>query len=247
MNKKRLNWVTFGFAALALLVVGMMLMDTIRRPGEITLPDTDEVSDQTTEDADRTEDALKVIGISPDTVQAAIATLSRPDAYQRVVTVEQFWNGGSAAYETTVTVSDPWTRTDRTMPDGRVRHTVIGSETVYVWYNNERNVYSGPVGEITADHEQAIPTYEMILDLPADQITTADYRDFSDTHCIYVEAVSSDEHTLRYWVSVDSGLLVAAEKLIQDETVYRMGALRVELTEPSADAFALTDGTVLNG
>ena len=84
MNKKRLNWVTFGFAALALLVVGMMLMDTIRRPGEITLPHTDAVSDQMTEDADRTEDALKVIGISPDTVQAAIATLSRPDAYQRV-------------------------------------------------------------------------------------------------------------------------------------------------------------------
>lgn len=247
MNKKRLNWATFGFAALALLVVGMMLMNTIRRPGEITLPDTDPVSDQMTEDSDRTEDTLTVIEISPDTVQAAIATLARPDVYQRVVTVEQFWSGGSAAYETTVTVSDPWTRTDRTMPDGRVRHTITGSETVYVWYNNEKDLYSGPVGEVTADHEQAIPTYEKILDLSTDQIVAADYRDFSGIHCIYVEAVSAEDadDTLRYWVSVDSGLLVAAEMLIQGETVYRMSALSVDLTEPAAAAFTLPNQTVL--
>ena len=43
MNRKHLNWMTVGFAALALLVIGMMLMNTIRRPGEIILPDTDAV------------------------------------------------------------------------------------------------------------------------------------------------------------------------------------------------------------
>lgn len=245
MKKHRLNWVTIGFAALALLVVVMMVMNTIRGPGEIRLPDTETVPDQSEESADRTEDALKVIGITPDTVQAAIATLERPDSYQRTVTVEQFWTGGSAAYETAVAVSGEWTRTDRTMPDGRVRHTIIGSETVYVWYNSERDIYSGPVGEISADNEQAIPTYETILDLPADQIITADYRDFSGIHCIYVEAESSDEYTLRYWVSVDSGLLVAAEKLIRDEAVYRMAALTADLTEPSAEMFTLPNGTVL--
>lgn len=245
MKKKHLNWVTVGFAALALLVVAMMLMNTIRRPTVITLPDTDTAPDQTVEDPDRTEGGLTVIGISPDTVQAAIATLARPDAYQRTVTVEQFWTGGSAAYEITVTVRNPWTRTDRTMPDGRVRHSVIGPETAYVWYNNEREIFSGPTGEISADNEQSIPTYETVLDLPADQIVQADYRDFSGIHCIYVEAVSPDEHTLRYWVSVDSGLLVAAEKMIGDETVYRMGALTVDQTEPAAEIFTLPNGDIL--
>ena len=91
MKKHHLNWVTIGFAALALLVVVMMVMNTIRGPGEIRLPDTETVPDQSEESADRTEDALKVIGITPDTVQAAIATLERPDSYQRTVTVEQFW------------------------------------------------------------------------------------------------------------------------------------------------------------
>lgn len=246
MNKKHLNWVTIGFAALALLVVGMMVMNTLRRPGEIRLPDTDAVPDQTVEDPDRTEGVLTVVEIDPDTVQAAIATLNRPSEYQRMITVEQFWTGGSATYETTVNVKESWTRTDRTMPDGRVRHTIIGPETTYVWYNNEQNVYSGPTGEVSADNEQSIPTYETILDLPADRITTADYRNFSDSYCIYVEAALDDEHTLRYWVSVESGLLVAAEKLIREETVYRMAASSADLTEPAAEFFILPDGTALN-
>lgn len=246
MNKKHLNWITIAFSALMLLVVSMMLMSTFRRPGEIKLPDTDTSADQTVENPDKNNSALTVIEITPETVQTAIATLSRPDAYQRTITVEQFWAGGSGTYETMVTVSGPWTRTDRTMSDGRVRHCITGSETVYIWYNSEKKLYSGPVGEISSDNEQSIPTYENILDLPTKQIVTADYRSFSDINCIYVEAISADDdHTLRYWVSVDSGLLVAAEKLIEGETIYRMGALDVELTEPAVRDFTLPDGTVL--
>ena len=242
MNKKHLNWITIAFSALLLLVIGMMLMNTFRRPGEIKLPDTDAAADQTVEDPAKNSAALTVIEITPKTVQTAIATL---DAYQRTITVEQFWTGGSATYETMVTVSGPWTRTDRTMSDGRVRHCITGAEAVYIWYNNEKELYSGPVGEISADNEQSIPTYENILDLPTEQIVTADYRSFSDINCIYVEASSPDDHTLRYWVSVDSGLLVAAEKLIQGATIYRMGALEVDFSEPAAKDFTLPDGTVL--
>lgn len=247
MDKKNFNWVTVAFAALTLLVVGMMLMNTLRGPGEIKLPDIDTATDSTTEESGSTDGSLTVIEVTPKTVQSAIATLNRPETYQRTITIEQFWTGGSGTYETTVTVSGPWTRTDRTLPDGRVRHCITGDETVYIWYNQESEVFSSAVGEITADNDQSIPTYETILDLPQEQIIAADYRNFSDLNCIYVEAVSPDAHTLRYWVSVDSGLLVAAEKLIENETVYRMGALEVDLSEPLAKSFTLPDGTVLIG
>lgn len=245
MDKKRLNWVTFGFTALALLVVAMMLMDTIRSPGEIKLPDVETASDQTAENPDQTTAALTVIAITPDTVQSAIATLTRPTVYQRTVTVEQFWSGGSGSYDTTVTVNGPWTRTDRVMPDGRVRHCISGADEVYIWYNNERNVYTAPVGDVSADNEQSIPTYEAILDLQPEQIVVSDYRTFSDLNCIYVEAVFPDDYTLRYWVSVDTGLLVAAEKLFNSDTIYRMGALTVDQTDSSPNSFTLPDGTKL--
>jgi hypothetical protein len=159
--------------------------------------------------------------------------------------VEQFWNGSSGSYEITVTVSGDWTRTDRTMADGRVRHTITGPETAYVWYDQEQTVYTAPAGSISADNEQSIPTYEDLLELPTEQITAADYRTASSVNCIYVEAADGD-YSLRYWVSVDTGLLVAAEKLMGGERVYRMAAPNVEQTEPAAADFTLPDGTVLS-
>ena len=44
---------------------------------------------------------------------------------------------------------------------------------------------------------------------------------------------------------METGLLVAAEKLTGEETVYRMAALSVDLTEPTAEEFTLPDGTSL--
>lgn len=244
MDKRNLNWVTWSFVILTALVVGMMLMNTMRRPGDITLPDTTVKNDQIIDDSDKDNDALTVVKITPETVQAAIATLSRPESYRRTITLEQFWDNGSASYEITTTVNGAWTRTDRTMPDGRVRHCISGPDVVYIWYNNEQELYTGSPGEITADNEQSIPTYEEILELPQEEIVVADYRSVSDVNCIYVEAADIN-CTLRYWLSVESGLLVAAEKLLDEETVYRMGALTVDQTEASAADFTLPNGNQL--
>ena len=49
----------------------------------------------------------------------------------------------------------------------------------------------------------------------------------------------------RYWVSVDTGLLVAAEKLSGKETVYRMWQTAIDLVPVFTDEFTLPDGTVL--
>ena len=185
-----------------------------------------------------------MIEVTPSTVQAAIETLARPEVYRRTVTVEQFWSSGVGSYEVTVTVNGLWTRTDRTMPDGRARHTMTGPERVYVWYNNEENVYAGPVGAVSADAEQSIPTYEDILELPVEQIAAADYRTVSDVYCIYVETAENDAgYVLRYWVSVETGLLTMAEKLENGSAVYRMAALSVDQDGITEDSFRLPDGT----
>ena len=244
MDRRNLNWITWGFITGTVIVVVIMLMNTLQRPKHIVLPDTTITSDQIAEDPGTDGNALAVVEIAPETVQSAIATLSRPEAYRRTVTVEQFWSTGSGSYETTVTVSGGWTRMDRTMPDGRVRHSIIGPEETCVWYNNETAIYHSTVGGVSADNEQCIPTYEDILDLPVEAISTADYRVLSDIRCIYVEA-SEENSQLCYWVSVDTGLLVAAEKLMDGERVYRMEALTVDQTEPAATEFTLPDGTSL--
>lgn len=246
MDKRNLNWITWSFIVLTVLVVIVMLGSTLHRTSHITLPASDASTGQTAGDPSAGSDVLTVVEVTPETVQFAIETLARPEAYRRTATIEQFWSSGSGTYEITVTVSGPWTRTDRTMPDGRVRHTITDGGVTYIWYNSEETVYAAPAGDISADNEQSIPTYEDILELPVEEIVAADYRAISDLNCIYVETAETAEgYALRYWVSVDTGLLVAAEKLLDGEPVYRMGAPAVDQSAPAEAEFTLPDGTVL--
>lgn len=243
MDRRRLNWITWSFVGLTVLVLAMMLANTLRSPVEIVLPDTSGPQDSQEGNLDASGD-MAVVAVTPSTVQAAIATLDRPEAYRRTVSIEQIWSGGSGAYEVAETVRNGWTRTDRVMPDGQVRHAITGPDEVYIWYNSRNTVYHGASGEITADNELPIPTYEDILELDEERITAADYRELSGTACIYTEA-QTGAYTLRYWVSVETGLLVSAEKLENEETVYRMTAMTLDPAEPTAEEFTLPDGTVV--
>ena len=137
-------------------------------------------------------------------------------------------------------------RVDRTLADGQTRHVITDGTVSYIWYNEESDFHTGASVDISADAEQAIPTYEEILALPPETITQADYRTVSDVRCIYVETAEDEwGYTQRYWVSVDTGLLVVAERLYDGEPVYRMAALTVDQSIPSTYDFTLPDGTIL--
>lgn len=242
MDKRWRNRITVAFLAVTVLVIAAMLTGTLRRTSHITLPSGEPTPGQ----AVAPGEALTVVAVTPETVQIVIGTLSRPQEYRRTVTVEQLWRGGSGTYETAVAVSGGWTRTDRTLNSGRVRHALTDGETTHIWYDSEETVFTAPAGTISADDEQTIPTYEDILDLPAEAIAAADYRAISGVSCIYVEtAEDADGCVLRYWVSVETGLLAVSERLMEGEPVYRMAALSLE--PPRAEDFTLPDGTVLVG
>ena len=246
MDERKRNWITWLFVALTVAAVVLMLGNTLRRTTHITLPAAGSETEQGGGEQESGGTALTVVSVTPETVQTAIATLARPSAYRRTVTVEQIWSGGSGTTETVVSVRDGWTRTDRTLTGGQVRHTLTDGGTTYIWYNSEAGVFTVPAGDISPDDEQTVPTYEDVLELPVETIATADYRVISGVNCIYVEtAADEDGYVLRYWVSVDTGLLTAAEKLLDGESVYRMAALTVDQTLPPVSDFTLPDGRVL--
>ena len=244
MKNKRIRLISAAFVVLVVLVVALMFANTLQRPASIQLPEEPTAPGETAGDASAEDERLTVVSVTPETVQAAIATLSRPEVYRRQLSVQQFWSGGDGTVETTDTVKAPWTGADRTLADVRVRHTLTDGETTYIWYDRETAVYTAPAGDITADVEQSIPTYEDILDLPAARIAAADYQVISGVNCIYVETTADDAgYVLRYWVSLDSGLLVAAEKLLEEETVYRMWQTSEEFSPVIDREFTLPDGT----
>ena len=249
MDRRKLNWITWAVLALAVVILALMLGGSLSRTAHITLPSSEGPSrDPNTGDGGASSGSLTVVEITPETVQAAIRSLSRPEDYSRNMTVEYFWNGGSGKHELTTTVQGDWTRIDRALPDGRTRSSVTNGETTYIWYgyDSATEVYTAPAGEFSADVEQSIPTYEDILDLPVENIVLADYRPLDTLTCIYVETAEDEAgYSTRYWVSVENGLLVQAERLLGEETVYRMASLTADQSEPMPEDFTLPDGTVL--
>ena len=118
MEKRKISRVAMGFIVLVVLVIVLMFTNSLRRSSRITLPEEGNTAEQTEENTAAGDDALTVIAVTPETVQTAIETLHRPAQYSRTIRVEQVWSGGSGSFDTTVTVSGRWTRTDRTLSGG---------------------------------------------------------------------------------------------------------------------------------
>ena len=158
MDKRRLKFITWGFVLLTAVIVALMLMSNLRRSSRVELPDTENDA-QGSENVPTEGSALTVVEVRPETVQAAIETLHRPQAYRRSVTVEYLWNSDSGTAEMTTAVLNGWTRVDRTLADGQTRHVITDGTVSYIWYNEESDFHTGASADISADAEQAIPTY----------------------------------------------------------------------------------------
>lgn len=245
-RRKRNIVVTFIAVIIAVAILssfglGVFAPDTAK----IVLP-TEEPSASPGENED-----LVRVEVTPQTVQNVIATLRRPESYGRTVTIQDIWGEGTDGQGTTqaqVWVDGGWTRTDATWPGGTVRHSIVGDGQVWIWYNDGREVLTGPSDDTSADLEgQRIPSYETVLDLDPEAIGAAEYQALDNLGCIYVETVPDDSgHVECYWVDDDSGLLVKAEQLKDGQVVYRMTATALERPAPSDSSFTLPDGTVLH-
>ena len=232
-----------GVSILLMLVVLALAQRGLRDSGSIVLPAGQaEVGDGT---AGEGSEGLDVVKITPDTVQPAINTLSRPATYSRRQTVETFWSGGSGVSESQVSVSGGRTRIDTQLPDGSVRHTLVVGGSAAVWYDDETEWTVLSAEQFSADVAQRMLTYETVRDLPVEEIAEADYRDLDGVSCVYVATRADGEgYATCYWVSTVSGLLKRAERYWDGELVYRFTAEDTNMDAPGEEVFLLPDGTV---
>lgn len=243
MRGRRISPFGIAVGVLVLLVVAFVVRGSLLQTAHIVLPAEEDVSSPgATQDSESVR--LDRVEVTPATVQSAIAALARPENYSRSVTIRRYWSGGSAVATAQVQVLGAYSRCDLS-EGGTICHTVTDGVETALWYGDETSVYrAGAL--LSADAEQGIPTYESVLELETARIVAADYRLLDDLACIYVETdADALGYVERYYISVDTGLLVAAEKLCGDETVYAMSAPEVTLSAVTEDAFALPDGTAL--
>lgn len=188
------------------------------------------------------------VEVTPQTVQSVIATLERTDSYFRELTIETFWNEGGSSTLVQSWIDGDWSLSRRVLPSGVIRHDLVGSNTLYYWYDGSRQYMSAPADGLSSDLSQRLPTYETVLELDPATITSAGYELRGELPCVYVE-VTQEEFSMveRYWVSVDTGLLVSAETELDGQMTYRMTAYApITAPCPATASFALPDGTTLH-
>lgn len=250
MEQKNRWFITFSIIGLIFIAIlgsfgrSLFFLNT----PEVVLPESDspassDAASQPVQDSGQ----YQPVTVTPKTVQNVIATLSRTDSYSRDITLETFWSGGSSASTVQVWTDGGWTHSIQALPSGVVRHDLVGNDMVYYWYEGSQSWESAPADDRSADLAQRLPTYETVLQLDTDSISAAGYELREGVPCVYAEILLNDlSLSQRYWVSTDTGLLVAAETWHGEQLLYRMTALSPITTPcPSFASFSLPDGTVL--
>lgn len=241
--------------AVTILILGAILTSFGKtllsfNPPEVVLPSgpSDHSAASSSSDAASEDDPFQRVAVTPKTVQSVIATLDRSDSFYRELTVETFWGDRSTTTQVSSWTDGGWTHSRLVLPSGAIRHDLVDGKTLYYWYEGSSRYLTTDASKDAADLSQHIPTYETVLDLDTKSISDAGYDLRGDLPCVYVETEDPKLKLLtRFWVSVESGLLISAEQEQEGQLVYRMTSYGpAQYPCPSNASFALPDRTVLH-
>lgn len=183
--------------------------------------------------------------VTPETVQAVVGTLVRPDSYSRMLTVESFWSGGSQKWNVQVWQKNGASRILMQAADGsqEPKNVLASGSTVRIWYGADtQNAASYAVSDPElSDALQMLPTYENVLSLAPEQIEDAGYVRLNGAWRIMVSArEAATGYRMTYYISIETGLLEAAERRDGDTLLYRMTAGAPELAAPADSLFVFS-------
>jgi hypothetical protein len=254
MSSRRVRLITLTGIILIALIIGVSLLVSYlsRDVREIPLPGAS-ASSSPAENSDIPEDnGLEFVVVTKDNVQNVIATLNRPVSYTRSVLIENMYEGGmTPPYDIRASVYGGSTAMKISSPGISVnKNVVIAGDRLYIWYDGDKTPYVRPLespedGKRSSDEYQMMMSYEDILRLDKSSIKDAGYMEYGGGEkCIYVQYVTE---LLRYkvkcYISVESGLLIHAEKYDGDKLIYKMTTSDFSPSEPDLSVFELPDGT----
>jgi len=209
----------------------------------------------TTEDGNGVPDnPASLVEITPDNVQNVIATLARIETYSRTIAQTRYWSNGT---ESAVSEAQIWvTPYALRIAWEHGENIILTADYFHIWFENRphqsRPVTVGLGGSLSQilDEFQGIPSYETVLELDPAQIMEAGYVlkniDGVYEYCIYLVFESGIlGYVDRYYISLNSGLLLAMYTLDGDIPIFRMETVHFSSEAPPNSAFTLPDGTAV--
>ena len=194
----------------------------------------------TTAGTSASPDSPETLAVTPETVQAVIATLHRAESYYRMLTVSDFWSGGSRSRSIEV-----WAQGDmlrliiRTEGERTLEHILLKGGRRYLWYSDAGGVFRGEARDGDFDAFQTILTYEKVLSLPVSDILDARYEEYEGIPCISVRFRSGElGYESECYIDPSTGLLMGESCYDGDFLVYSMHSSEPTLASPDDMMFA---------
>lgn len=238
------EWLLYLLAALGILALAFLSLRLgwfDRETAPVLLPETTS-SPHDGEGASGTG-SLVSVSVTPETVQAVIATLARPDSYSRQLRVESRWEDGSRVW-----LVDTWQKGAssriRIRPEdgkGVEKNILTRDGELTIWYGDSEETFRREAdGLVSADALQMIPTYEDVLALEPERIEAAGYVQQGDAWRIMVAAREEQTgYVTSYYISIETGLLESAERRDGERLIYSMAAQPSDLAAPEDEVFLL--------
>lgn len=232
--------VVMAAAAAAVTMLIMLLDDGETAPVE--LPPAAVETDSGAAASGGEDSAQGVIEITPQNVQAVIASLERETDYFVQMSTKLTAENGTRETLISMWVRGGMTRTVITEAD-RVKNILTKGREFWIWYADAPNaVFSGQAETDSAALAEAlngIPDYTTVLALPTDEIIQAGYEPLGDTPCIRVLASGGDGAEDEYNISVADGLLAGYTRYENGAEVFALRCEYLQLSPDDGGVFSL--------
>ncbi len=233
MNKRLI----YGILAAVVLIIAAVLISTFgpsNQTPSITLPSPTANGNSSEPNADTNS-----LDVTADTVCSALKILNRAENYSRIYTVKTLWDGGES--EDNISVWQKGSSIRMTISsNNRNKNILVLGTDLYIWYDDSVGVLKSSLDEggyAQADSFARLITYEELFEISPENITDAGYVNKLNEPCIFAEYTSSGNYVNRVYVSANSGLLVASEKLKDGKTVISMTTSSTDLSTPPDSIF----------
>lgn len=181
-----------------------------------------------------------VIKVTPENVQTAISTLTRTNEYSREYYVTTMWGKGSSTASVKVWQDGDKLRISHKQDD-LTKNIVFSDGKVHIWYSDSDKVYTSSLSDYGTsgyDRYARLIAYEELLSAPVESILDAGYEEKLGEYCIYAVYEGEDNNYVnRIYVSVNTGLLVAASAEENGKEIYSMSSVITTLATPDDEIF----------
>ncbi len=238
-------------AALIVVIVGFFASFFLLYTGErdeaytITLPGQGSaVFDPSPEIGESNREQLQTVQIDRTNIQMVIQKLQRPAQYQLTCKTTYFYGDNHSTLTSRVQANGAVLRIDQ-LGEGElpVQPTILTKDWVYLW-GSDQQVMRFARQDRDADLYSKAPTYEDLLDLPADAILEGSLTEQDGQLCLYAKSrdplTGEEEH---WYILCENGLLLYAEGRLDDKLTYQTAMSELSLAAPAAEQFLLPDGT----